>query len=164
MAILHALYVSQSPQIACLFVCLSQISTNICSQHIFPFALYFCPSHTLTDWPDFSIHSFCSKQNLSSRCRKLGLSGPTQFGSKPGDVTLWLKRVCWLSASRDSETEPTILGPSVARLSAEAAVMLHDDVVLSSLVKRRACWKKMLWSTFQKGQSLFAYFFSLKFN
>lgn len=104
-ATLHAFCVWQSPQDACLFVCLLQISTAVCSHHIFPFVLYFRPLHTLTDWPDFSIHSSSSKQHLSSRCRKLGLSGPTEFGSPPEDFML-----CE-SVSADSlqkDTEPRL--------------------------------------------------------
>lgn len=94
-------------------------------------------------WPTDQTFPFTcppASSRLSRRCRKLGLSGPTEFGSPPADFMLLRKCVCWLTAEGPWALTPRLNPPTRARLnwcslSAEAAVLLHDNQVLFTQVK-----------------------------
>lgn len=120
----------------------------ICSQNIFPFLLYFYPSHThLTDWPDFSVHLSSSTQHPCSRCRKLCLSGPKEFGLPPEDFMLWWKCVCWITAKgHRAKSQPWLRGWTHHRgpVGTDAALQ-QRQLRCFTITKCHLRESKMLW-------------------
>lgn len=123
MVIFHALYVSQNPQEACLFACLSQVipvGINACrhlfSEHFSFLALFL--SFTHIDRLNRLFHSLVLQQaasvvvNFASVVRK-SLANRQRISCLGGSVSAdSLRKDTERSLSLDSETEPTIEGPS----------------------------------------------------
>lgn len=134
MAILHAFYESQSPQEACLFVCLSQIGTTICSQRIFhSFSIFVLHTH----WPTDQTFPFTCPPS-SSVWAAVVVNLDSVFRQRIS--YFWWKCVCWLTAEghRVLTLRLNLLSRACLNwcsLSAEAAVLPHDNQVLFAQVR-----------------------------